>query len=224
MYLVVIRELLPMRSDGLGRALACILAGLFCGGIGMMMGGLLASFLLVPSFVPPLDFDATQGNTAILASALFLMFGSGGVVLCRRLTDGLPESVPREPDIGMVHSRTRWLVVATGLVVAVTGWSGFGLGAASLPSVLVTGALVQRHWQRYGFWMMFVPAVFLSSWMFPLGCFLLFEAVRAVALYHDSKMMFVSSLWATSLFLLACCDVALISEGFKLKLFSGVNS
>jgi hypothetical protein len=34
----------------------------------------------------------------------------------------------------------------------------------------------------------------------------------------------VSSLWATSLFLLACCDVALIREGFKLKLFSGVNS
>jgi len=70
--------------------------------------------------------------------------------------------------------------------------------------------------------MMFVPAAFLSSWMLPLGSFLLFEAVRAVA--FDSKMMFVSSLWATSLFLLACCDVALISEGFKLKLFSGVNS
>jgi hypothetical protein len=37
-------------------------------------------------------------------------------------------------------------------------------------------------------------------------------------------MMFVSSLWATSLFLLACCDAALISEGFKLKLFLRANS
>jgi len=216
------RELFPMRSDGLGRALACIVAGIFCGGIGKMMGSLLASFLFVPSLVPPLDFDGTQGNAAILASALFLLFGSGGVVLCRRLTAGLPESVPREPDIGLVSSRTRWLVIATGPVLAVTGWSGGGLYAAIFPSVLVTGALIQRHWQRPGFWMMFVPAAFLSSWMLPLGCFLLFEAARAVA--FDSKMIFVSSLWATSLFLLACCDVALISEGFKLKLFSGVNS
>jgi hypothetical protein len=226
MYRVIIRELFPMRSDGLGRALACILAGLFCGGIGMMMGGLLASFLFVPSLVSPLDFEATQGNTAILASVLFLLFGWGGVVLCRRLTDGLPESVPRKPDIGMVHNRTRWLVVATGLVVAVTGWSGLGLDAAILPSFLITGALLQqrRHWHRYGFWMMVVPSAFLSSWMFPLGSFLLFEAVRAVALNHDSKMLFVSSLWATSLFLLACCDVALITEGFKLKLFPSLNS
>ena len=218
------RELFPMRSDALGRALACIVAGIFCGGIGKMMGGLLASFLFVPLLVSPLDFDGTPGNTAILASALFLLFGSGGVVLCRRLTAGLPESVPREPDIGMVHTRTRWLVVATGLVVAVTGWSGLGLYAAIFPSVLVTGALMQRHWQRYGFWMMFVPAALLSSWMLPLGCFLLFQALSAVAVYHDPKMMLVSSLWAASLFLLAWCDAALISEGFELKLFSGVNS
>jgi MFS family permease len=52
MYLVVIRELFPMRSDGLGRALACIFAGLFCGSIGQMIGGLLAFFLFVPSLVP----------------------------------------------------------------------------------------------------------------------------------------------------------------------------
>jgi hypothetical protein len=120
----------------------------------------------------------------------------------------------------MVHTRTRWLVVVTGLVVAVTGWSGLGLYAAIFPSVLITGSLVQRHWQRYGFWMMFVPAALLSSWMLPFGCFLLFQALRAVALNHDPKMMLVSSLWTASLFLLACCDVALISEGFKLKLFS----
>jgi hypothetical protein len=72
--------------------------------------------------------------------------------------------------------------------------------------------------------MMFVPAAFLSAWMLPLGCFLLFEAIRAVALNHDSKMLLVSSLWATSLFRLACCDAALINEGFKLKLFLRVNS
>lgn len=192
------RELFPMRSDGVGRALACILAGLFCGRIGLMMGGLLASLLFVPSLVYPLDFEATQGKTAIFSSALFLLFGWGGVVLCRRLTAGLPQSVATEANIGMVSIRTRWLVIATAPVLAVTGWSGGGLYAAIFPVVLVAGALIQRHWQRYGFWMMFVPAAFLSSWMLPLGCFLLFEAARAVN--FDSKMMFVSSLWATSLF------------------------
>jgi MFS family permease len=224
MYVVGIRELFPMRSGGIGRALACIFAGLFCGGIGKMIGGLLASFLLEPSFVSPLDFGAARSDTAILASALFLLFGLGGVAVCLKLTAGLPESDLKEPDVGRVHNRTRWLVVATGLVAAVTGWSGLGLYAAVFPSVLLAGAIVQRRWQRYGFWMMFVPAAFLSSWMLPLGCFLLFEAMRALAVHHDSKMMLVSSLWATSLLLLACCDMALISEGFKLKLFVRVNS
>jgi hypothetical protein len=218
MYLVGMRELFQMRSDGLGRVLACIFGGLTCGGIGSGLGHLLGPF-----FFPSLpESHSAEDTTAMLVMALFLLFGLGGVVFCRKLTAGLPESVPREPDIGLLSSRTRWLVIATGPVLAVTGWTAGGLYAAIFPSVLVTGALVQRHWQRYGFWMMFVPAAFLSSWMLPLGCFLLFEAARAVA--FDSKMMFVSSLWATSLFLLACCDVALISEGSKLKLFSGVNS
>jgi hypothetical protein len=200
------------------------LAALIFGGIGTGLGGFLASFLFVPSLVSPLDFDAGQRNTAMLASAFFLLFASGGVVLCRKLTKGLPESEPRKPDIGLIRTRTRWLVIATGLVVAITGWSGLGLYAAIYPSVLVTGAIIQRRWQRYGFWMMFVPAVFVSSWMFPLGGFLLFEAARTIAVNRDSKMILVTSLWATSLLFLGCCDVALISEGFELKLFSGENS
>jgi len=155
--------------------------------------------------------------------AFFLLFGSGGVVLCRRLTAGLPEGEPREPNVGTVTGRTRWLVVATGLVVTVTCWPAAGLYSVIYPAVLVVGALVQRRSQRYGFWMMFVPAVFLSSWMLPFGCFLLFDAVRTLTLHYDSKMVILSSLWGTSLLLLACSDIALISEGFKLKLFSEVK-
>jgi hypothetical protein len=209
------RELFPMRSDGLGRALACILAGLICGYIGGTLGGFLGPLL----FLPLPESDVAQSRTVMLAMALFLLFGSGGVVLCRRLTAGLPESEPREPNVGMVTGRTRWLVIATGLVVAVTSWPGFGLYSVIYPTVLVMGALVQPHSQRYGFWAMFVPTVFLSAWMLPFGCFLLFEAVRTITLYHDSKMVIVSSLWGASLLLLACCDAALIKEGFKLKLF-----
>jgi hypothetical protein len=219
MYFVSIRELFPMRSDGLGRALACILAGLTCGGIGQMLGGFFGP-LIFPSLP---ESDVAEDATAVLALALFLFFGTVGVVLCRKLTAGLRESEPREPNVGMVTGRTRCLVIATGLVVAVTGWSGLGLYSVLWPTVLVMGALLQRHSQRYGFWMMFVPAVFLSAWMLPFGCFLLYESVRTITSYHDFNMVIVSSLWATSLFLLACCDVALISEGFKLKLFSEVR-
>jgi len=219
MYFVSIRELFPMRSDGLGRVLACVLAGFTCGLIGQMLGGFFGP-LLFPSLP---ESNVAENGTVVLALALFLLFGSGGVVLCRRLTAGLRESEPREPDVGMVTGRTRWLVIATGLIVAVTGWSGLGLYSVLWPTVLVMGALLQRHSQRYGFWMMFVPAVFLSAWILPFGCFLLYESVRTITLYHDVNMVIVSSLWAASLLLLTWCDVALISEGFKLKLFSEVN-
>lgn len=211
---VSIRELFPMRSDGLGRALACTLAAVVCGEIGGALGGFLGPLL----FLALPESDVAWNRTAMLAMALFLLFGSGGVLLCRRLTAGLPESELKEPNVGTITSRTRWLVIATALVVAVTNWPRFGLYSAVYPTVLVVGALVQPRSQRYGFWMMFVPAVFLSAWMLPFGCFLLFEAVRTITLYHDSAAAIVSSLWGTSLLLLACCDTALIKEGFKLRL------
>ena len=214
MYFVSIRELFPMRSDGLGRALACILAGLIFGGIGQMLGAFLGP-LLFPSLP---ESNVAENATAVLALALFIFCGSCGVVLCRRLTTGLPESEPKDSNVGMVTNRTRWLVIATGVVVTTTSWSGLGLYSAIFPTVLVIGALMQPHSQRHGFWLMFVPAVFLSSWMFPLGCLLLLDRVRSAP--YDPKMVIVSSLWAVSLLLLACCDAALITEGFKLKLFS----
>jgi MFS family permease len=214
MYFGNIRELFPMRSDGLGRALACILAAVVCGEIGGALGGFLGPLL----FLPLPESDVAWNRTAMLAMALFLLFGSGGVLLGRRLTAGLPESELKEPKVGRITGRTRWLVIATALVVAVTTWSGFGLGSVLYPSALIVGALVQPRSQRYGFWMMFVPAVFLSAWMLPFGCFLLFDAVRTINLYHHSTMAIVASPWGTSLLLLACCDAALIKEGFKMRL------
>jgi hypothetical protein len=47
----------------------------------------------------PLDFGGTQGKTAILASALFLLFGWGGVVLCRTLPDELSYAWPLKGNI-----------------------------------------------------------------------------------------------------------------------------
>jgi hypothetical protein len=41
----------------------------------------------------------------------------------------------------------------------------------------------------------------------------------ACTLYHDSRLVIVSSLWVASLLVLACCDAALINEGFTLELF-----
>jgi hypothetical protein len=184
-----------------------------------MLGGFLG-----PLFFPSLpESNVAENGTALLALMLFLLFGLGGVVLCRRLTAGLRESEPREPNVGIVTGGTRWLVITTGLVVAVTGWSGLGLYSVLFPTVLIMGALLQQRSQRHGFWMMFVPAVFLSAWMLPFGCFLLYESVRTSTLYHDFNLVIVSSLRATSLLLLTCSDVALIAEGLKLKLFSEVN-
>jgi len=214
MYFVSIRELFPIRSDGLGRAVACVLAAVVCGDIGAALGGFLG-----PLLFPPLPESDVAGNrTAMLAMALFLLFGSGGVLLCHRLTAGLPESQQTELNVGTITGRTRWLVIATALVVAITSWPGFGLYAVIYPTVLVVGAVIQPRLQRYGFWMMFVPAVFLSAWILPFGCFLLFDAIRTITLQHHSTMAVVSSLWGASLVLLACCDTALIKEGFKLRL------
>src|SRR5579862_1305105 len=107
MYFVSIRELFPMRSDGLGRALACILAGFACGLFGQMLGAFFAP-LLFPSLP---ESNVAENRTAALAMALFLLFGSGGVVLCRKLTAGLRESEPRELNVGTITGRTRWLVI-----------------------------------------------------------------------------------------------------------------
>jgi hypothetical protein len=219
MYFVSIRERFPMRSDGLGRALACILAAVVCGGIGSALGAFLGPFLFVP--VP--ESDVSGDRTAMLAMVLFLLFGLGGILLCRRLTAGLPESEPKEPNVGTITGRARWLVIATALVTAVTNWPGFGLYSVIDPSVLVVGALVQPRSQRYGFWMMFVPAILLSAWMLPFGCFLLFHTLRTISSYHDFRMVVASSLWAASLLLLAWCDVVLLREGLKLKLLPEAN-
>ena len=132
MYFVSIRERFPMRSDGLGRALACILAAVVCGGIGSALGAFLGPFLFVP--VP--ESDVSGDRTTMLAMVLFLLFGLGGILLCRRLTAGLPEGEPKEPNVGTITGRTRWLIIATALVAAVTNWPGFGLYSVIDPSVL----------------------------------------------------------------------------------------
>jgi hypothetical protein len=209
-YFVSIGELFPMRSDGLGRALACILAAIVCGGIGSALGGFLGPWL----FLALPESATAENRTITLAMALFLLFGLGGVLVCRRLTAGLPKTELREPNVGTVTGKTRWLASATALVVTAAIWPGFGLYSVINPTIIVVGALVQPSSQRYGFWMMFVPAIFLSAWMLPFGCFLLFHTVTL----HDSTSTIVSSLCGASLFLLACCDTALIKEGFKLRL------
>jgi len=67
MYFVSTRELFPMRSDGLGRALACILAGLICGYIGGTLGGFLGPLL----FLPLPESDVAQSRTVMLAWRFF---------------------------------------------------------------------------------------------------------------------------------------------------------
>ena len=205
-----------MRSDGLGRALACTLGALTCGYLGVSVASFLGPFL----FLSSPESDGAENSTALLSLLLFVLCGFGGVILCRKLTAGLPETELRNPHVGIVAIRTRRLAIATGLVAAATGWSGLGFSSVILPSVLVMATIAQPRFQRQGFWLMLVPAVFLSSWMFPMGCFLLFDVVRRLGLYHDPTIVMVSSLWAGSLLLLSCCDAALIREGFKLKLFS----
>jgi hypothetical protein len=180
-----------------------------------MVASLLGPFL----FLSSPESNGAENSTALLALTFFLLFGSGGVVLCRRLTAGLPETELKDPNVGRVTAGTRWLAIATGLVVAVTGWSGLGLYSAIFPSIWVAGAITQPRFQRYGFWLMLVPAVYVTSWMLPLGCFLLFESVRVPNWYHDPKIILLSSFWTGSLSLLTCYDAALINEGFKMKLF-----
>lgn len=205
-----------MRSDGLGRALACTLGALTCGNLGLWVASFLGPFL----FLSSPESDGAGNSTALLALLLFVLCGFGGVILCRRLTAGLPETELRTPNVGIVSIRTRCLAIATGLVAAATGWSGLGFASVILPGVLVMSAIAQPRFQRRGFWLMLVPAVFLSSWMLPMSCLVLFDIVRGLGLYHDPRIAMVSSLWAGSLLLLTCCDAALIREGFKLKLFS----
>ena len=199
-------------SDGLARTLFCLLAGLTTG----YVGGIVGSFVGGLSF-PPLPQSGRAENAALVfASILFLLFGAGGVRLCRRLTGGWPPGEPGYQNVGILLSSTRWLAIGTGCLAGAAGF----LSGSFLPALLlISGALTQSRLQRTGFWLMLAPAMFLSFWMFPLGCLLFLDSLKAPAYYHDSTAAMFESLWAASLVLLVWCDTALIREGLRLKLF-----
>jgi hypothetical protein len=209
-----------MRSDGLGRVLACILAGLIFGNLGSMTAAFLGPFF----FLSSPDSSGAENGTVLLWLVFFLLSGSAGVALCWRLTAGLPERQPDDQDIGIVVAGTRWLAVATGLVAGVTSVVSLDLYSVVLSSILIVGAIGQPHFRRHGFWLMLVPAVWVSSRMLPVGCWILFGGSGKLSIYHGLSAVLLASLWASSCLLLTCCDAALISEGSKLELLSRVQA
>jgi hypothetical protein len=115
----------------------------------------------------------------------------------------------------IMNPKVRALAIATGVVVGVTGFAGFGYPFVVVPSLLIVGALVQPYFSVVGRILMGMGGLFVT---FP-GLFFGYAALDTFArlpnIYDGPLLMSFLSL--LSFFLVVACDLILIIDGLRLK-------
>lgn len=132
--------------------------------------------------------------------------------------------------LGLVASRTRWLVVAAALFATAAGFTLGGLLLLPLASFMILGAVVQPRSPRSGRWLMWTSASLLTLHFLPASVVLLSGIFRTpppiVTLsgtprnpvpYVDLVALGIISLWLVSSLLVMWCDAELVIDAWKLR-------
>lgn len=117
-------------------------------------------------------------------------------------------------DTQILSPRKRGLVIATGVIVAVTVSLGISPVFAIVPGFLILGAVIQRYHILLGRVVMWIGALILSV-LAPLLGGAALATVRTLRMYHDFNIIGISVLYAVSFLLLCLCDVALIIDAIR---------
>jgi hypothetical protein len=112
----------------------------------------------------------------------------------------------------VVSSKTRWLIIVTGCLMAAAGFAlGLSLGFAFPALISVVGAMVQRKYFRLGRGLICAGAILLSFCVFGVGFLFLTEMnARSGVKIPDIVEVF-------SVALVAVCDAAIVREEIRIR-------
>ena len=109
----------------------------------------------------------------------------------------------------VISNATRWIAAITGCVTAVTGLAVLTLLSPVVSGCLIVGAVVVRRYPRYGRDLMWFGAGVVSLWAIPVGM-----GILRLSLSGGTDPRVVAAA-AVSVFLVVCCDAALLTDAFK---------
>jgi len=107
-----------------------------------------------------------------------------------------------------ISNKTRSLVVATGILTAISGSLRFGGLFLIIPSFMVVGALLQPRFRNLGRGLMLAGALLLSAWVLPYGILILFQGIHELG---------VTVFTISSTLLTVVCDFALVAEEVRIR-------
>jgi hypothetical protein len=111
---------------------------------------------------------------------------------------------------GILDSKLRWFVVATGCFAAIAGSFRFGLASACVPSFMIVGAIVQRRFPHPGRVLVSAGAIALSYWVVTAA----FMPIETGPVNHHPDEF---ALALASALLVALCDLAIVFEEAKIR-------
>lgn len=122
----------------------------------------------------------------------------------------------REKEVGkdseIVPTKTLWLAAIAACLSGIAGSLPFGPLFLLIPSIQLTGAILQPHWPRPGKWLLAIGAFVLSFYVAVFFIPPVIGHAKSLLAYHDLGVIGLVLLYAASVGLVAWSDVALIAE------------
>lgn len=127
----------------------------------------------------------------------------------------MDESISQNREV--TRSRIRRLAIATACVTAAATLTTGGGFLLTIP--LICGVIAESGSPRRGRWLMWVGAAYLSVTLLPMEIVILPEFITEFRSYHRLGGLgpILAPLWIASIFLIICCDVALLIDAVKTR-------
>lgn len=112
----------------------------------------------------------------------------------------------------IVPTRTLWLAGIAACLSGIAGSLPFGPLFLLIPSIQITGAILQPHWPRSGKWLLAIGAFVLSLYVSVFFIPPIIGGAKSLPAYHDLGVVGLLLLYIASVGLVTWSDVALIAE------------